>query len=243
MYMSYEEEKNLKNLSDESIYTADGRVINVKAAAKYDTSQYFILKKDLQCEKGTFKKGSLVRFSCAYEFDRDVDTEKDLYIVGVDNDIYSGRYRELGYGVGEPDICTTVTSETFDEYFEKSGEVGSQLKDIVEDIEKVRDKEDSLSFFANGILALAVAATVITVVLKATMLGIFGEAGNWAGTHTIFLYTAIISWIVGLTLYKISDVVITKGTNDMYERIGKWKTDYADIFGYEYIKGLWKIKM
>ncbi len=243
MYIGYEEEKNLKNLSDESIYTADGRVINVKAAAKYDTSQYFILKKDLQCEKGTFKKGSLVRFSCAYEFDRDVDTEKNLYIVGVDNDIYSGRYRELGYGVGEPDTCTTVTSETFDEYFEKSGEVGSQLKDIVEDIEKVRDKEDSLSFLANGILALAVAATVIAVFLKATLLGIFGDAGNWADTHTIFLCTAIISWIVGLTLYKISDVIITKGTNDMYERIGKWKTDYADIFGYEYIKGLWKIKM
>lgn len=243
MYISYEEENKLKNLSDESIYTAGGRVINVKTAAKYDSSQYFILKKDLPCEKGTFKKGSLVRISCNYEFDRDVDTEKDLHIIGVDNDIYSGRYRELGYGVGEPDICTTVTSETFDEYFEKSGEIGSQLKNIVEDIEKVRDKEGSISFFANGILALAVAATVITVVLKASMLGIFGEAGNWAGTHTICLCTAIISWIVGLTLYKISDVVITKGTDDMYERIGKWKTDYADMFGYEYIKGLWKVKM
>ena len=242
MYINYEEEKKLKNLSDESIYTADGRVINVKTAAKYDASQYYILKKDLQCEKGTFKKGSLVRFSCYYDFDRDFGTEKNLRIIGVDNDIYSGRYRELGYGVGEPDTCTIVTADTFDEYFEKSGEMGLQLKDIVEDIRKVRDKEDSFSFFADGILALAVITTVIAAILKINLLGIFGETVNWAGTHTVFLCTAVISWIVGLVLYKIADVVITKGTNDMYERIGKWKTDYADKFGYEYIKGLWKVK-
>ena len=244
MYISCEKETVLENLSEQYELTADGRIVDTNSLAiKYDYSKYYILKKDLRCVKGIYKKGSLVRFSCSLS--SDFDENKHLRIVGVDGDIYGGHYHELGYGAyGETDTCKTITPDTFDEYFEESGEIGTELREIVEISRKTSDREDTLSFWAKAMLSLAVISTIFGILF----LGIFQDNVNllsdtmWKSTGIIILCTGIISWIVCLSLFGAENVVSTKGYDKMHERINEWKKDYADIFGYEFSKGFWKIK-